>query len=100
MIWILKYVFKIFLTKWGYDLQALEEITSLETKRIDIPYLGGMLSLDENHYSGIVDYEIELEDQNLQDAQSKLRALLESLNIPFIPNKVTKTARALMAINK
>lgn len=89
---------KRFLTMLDIDVSALKIKTSLMTKRIDVPYEGGKLSIDENHYSGQVDYEIELEYNNEPDAESLLKDLLEKNGIPFILNKKTKVSRALDAI--
>ncbi len=89
---------KRFLTMLDIDTEILKIQTALTTKRIDVPYEGGKLSIDENHYSGITDYEVELEYNNEDDAQKKLKELLENNGIPFKLNKKTKVARALDAI--
>lgn len=83
-----------------FDVSKLTIVASLKTKRIDLQYLGGILSIDENHYSDIVDYEIEYESDSLAKAELILQALLESKGIAFIQNKTTKTARALNAAKK
>lgn len=89
---------KRFLTMLDIDVSSLHIKTSLTTKRIDAPYKEGKLSIDENHYSNIVDYEVELEHNNERDAENGLRELLEENGIPFVLNKKTKVARALDAI--
>lgn len=91
---------KRFLTMLSFDINELEILTSLTTKRLDIPYKGGKLSVDENHYSGIIDYEIELEYNNLKDAEDLLKELLESYEIPFVLSKKTKVSRAFEALKK
>jgi uncharacterized protein YjbK len=88
---------KRFLTMLDIDTSTLFVKTSLTTKRIDVPYEGGKLSLDENHYSNITDYEIELEYNNEPDAERLLKDLLEKNGIPFALNKKTKVSRALDA---
>jgi len=88
---------KHFLTMMDIDIDTLHIQTSLTTKRIDVPYEGGKLSIDENTYSGFTDYEIELEHNNERDAEKFLRQLLDERNIPFLLNNKTKTARALDA---
>jgi uncharacterized protein YjbK len=91
---------KRFLTMLDIDTSSLKIRTSLTTKRIDVPYEGGKLSIDENHYSAITDYEIELEYNNEAGAEMLLKGLLEKNGIPFTLNKKTKVARALDALNK
>lgn len=88
---------KRFLTMLDIDVSKLMVLTSLTTKRIDVAYEGGKLSLDENHYSNLVDYEIELEHNSMVDATNKLEALFADMNIPFVLSVKTKVARALRA---
>jgi len=88
---------KRFLTMLDIDTTTLHIKTSLTTKRIDVPYEGGKLSIDENHYSGKIDYEVELEHNNERDAERILEELLTSQGIPFVLNQKTKVARALDA---
>lgn len=86
---------KRFLTMLDIDVSTLRIKTSLTTCRVDVPYLNGKLSIDKNDYSGKTDYEVELEFNNLRDAESNLKELLEKNGIAYVPNKKTKVARAL-----
>ncbi len=86
---------KHFLIMMDIEVEKLKILTSLTTKRTDIPYMGGKLSLDENEYNGVSDYEIELEFNNEADATNLLKGLLESENIKFALNKKPKAIRAL-----
>lgn len=86
---------KRFLTMLDIDVSTLRIKTSLTTCRVDVPYLSGKLSIDKNDYSGKTDYEVELEFNNLRDAESNLKELLEKNGIAYVPNKKTKVARAL-----
>ena len=88
---------KRFLTMCDIPVDALRIRTSLRTTRVDIPYQGGKLSIDENHYSGIVDYEIELEYSNEKDAEQLLHELLETTGVTYTPGTKTKVTRALNA---
>lgn len=88
---------KRFLTMLDIDVEKLFVKTSLTTKRIDVPYMDGKLSIDKNAYSGKMDYEVELEANNMGDAENNLRKFLEERNIPFVVNKKPKVARALAA---
>lgn len=91
---------KRFLTMMDIDTSTLYIKTSLTTKRMDVPYEGGKLSIDENHYSNITDYEIELEHNNEKDAERILKDLLEKEKIPFSINSKTKVSRAMDALEK
>ena len=89
-----------FLTMLDFDVTSLRILTSLSTERIDIEYEGGLLSIDRNVYSGITDYEVEFEYNNLAGAEARLKQLLEENGIPAVFSKVTKTHRAMAAIGK
>ncbi len=91
---------KRFLTMLDIDAESLRIITSLTTKRVDIKYKGGLLSIDENYYSGRYDYEIELEYNNMKDAERLLKELLDDNKIPYTLTNKTKTARALEAVGR
>ncbi len=86
---------KRFLTMLDVDVDKLFVKTSLTTKRIDVPYMGGKLSIDKNAYSGRMDYEVELEANNMNEAETNLKKLLDEKGIPFVLNKKPKIARAL-----
>jgi uncharacterized protein YjbK len=88
---------KRFLTMLNIDVPSLKILTSLTTKRIDADYEGGLLSIDENHYEGKTDYEVELEYNNEGDAERILAELFKKNGIPFAVNKRTKVSRALEA---
>ena len=45
-----------FLTMLGFDVDKLRILTSLTTYRVDVSYEGGLLSIDQNEYSGVLDY--------------------------------------------
>lgn len=89
-----------FLTMLDIDVPSLKVLTSLTTHRIDVHYEGGLLSLDENEYSGKKDYEAEFEYNHLDGAQKILKSLLESNLIPCEFSNLTKVNRAMKAIGK
>ncbi len=88
---------KRFLTMCDIPVEKLRIRTSLMTTRVDVPYQGGKLSIDENHYSGIVDYEAELEYSNEKDAERLLYELLNNTGIEYTISNKTKVTRALNA---
>lgn len=81
----------------GIDTSKLGIQTSLVTDRIDVPYENGKLSIDKNSYSGLVDYEVELEHNNEGDAEKFLAQFLNENEVKFTPNKKSKTVRAMEA---
>jgi len=88
------------LEKEGVNVEELEIVTSLTTKRIDASYEGGLLSIDMNAYNDVIDYEIELEHESQEKADSLLKGLLESNGIEYKNNTVSKTRRAFDTIQK
>ena len=91
---------KRFLLMLDFDVKALRILTSLSTERIDVEYEGGLLSIDRNSYSGIVDYEVEFEYNNMDDAEKILGKLLESKGIKPVFSQRSKSRRAMAAIGK
>jgi uncharacterized protein YjbK len=89
-----------FLTMLDIDVKSLKILTSLTTDRIDVDYEGGLLSIDRNHYSGQIDYEVEFEYNNMQGSEEILQKLLSDKGIPCVFNKATKVRRAMAAIGK
>jgi len=76
-----------------------EEIGSLTTFRrlIDLPQ--AELCLDENHYSGIIDYEIEYELTTPVEDLASFVALLKKVDIVYQPNSLSKYQRLLATLN-
>lgn len=91
---------KRFLTMLDVEPESLYIVTSLTTRRLDIKYQSGLLSIDENHYSGHTDYEVELEYTNEKEAERLLRELLDGLGISYTLSKKTKVSRALEAVGR
>ena len=91
---------KRFLLMLDIDVEKLKILTSMTTERIDIPYKGGLLSLDKNVYNGITDYEAEFEFANMADAEKTLIELLEEHNIEGKLTKISKSRRAMSTIEK
>ena len=89
---------KRFLLMLDFDVEALKILTSLSTERIEFPYEGGILSIDKNSYGGKVDYEIEFEYNNMEDAKKILGKLLEDNGIKAEFSELSKTQRAFSTI--
>ena len=91
---------KNFLELLGIKVSELRILTSHSTIRIEIPYNEGLLSLDENTYSGIVDYELEMEHTSIQNAQESLEEVCKLAKVPYVINTNSKQARAMNALKK
>lgn len=89
---------KRFLTMLGFDLNSLYIITDLTTKRADINYENGLLSLDENTYNGKKDFEIEFEYNSKSGAIKVMTDLFKKLNVTFKENKISKVRRAYLTV--
>lgn len=91
---------KLFLEILGIKVDDLRILTSLTTDRIDMPYKEGVLSLDCNHYSDMIDYEMEMEQTSIQYAEACLKEICDLAKVPFVLNPNSKQARAMNALKK
>lgn len=81
-------------------LEDLSSFTTLTTYRYEKPYLGGVLCIDESHYSGITDYEIEYEAENEKDGKTIFEVLLKQVNQSYTSNCQGKMRRAFLALEE
>lgn len=86
---------KRFLLMLDFDVEKLKILTSMTTERVDIPYQGGLLSIDKNTYNGITDYEVEFEYNNMEGAESILQNLLKENGIEAKLSRISKSHRAM-----
>ena len=63
----------------GTEITFLGELMTL---RVELPYKDGLLVLDENHYLGKIDYEIEYESADYKVGLKSFDELLHSMQIP------------------
>ena len=71
------------------------QIGELTTHRIKTSYLQGEIFLDENHYNGIVDYEVEYEVPNdLEQAERIVIDLFKKANVTSYHKSLSKMKRA------
>ena len=89
-----------FLTMLGFDVESLKILTFLTTERIDVETNDGLLSIDKNEYSGITDYEIEFEYNNMEGAKHILKSILAQNGVYAPFSKATKVHRAMAAIKQ
>ncbi|ANC76663.1 hypothetical protein ABE65_007560 [Fictibacillus phosphorivorans] len=74
--------------KMNIDVKEITYLGELTTFRAEFPYKDGLLVLDENHYLGKIDYEIEYESA---DYISGLNNFNELLTIKQIPVRDTES---------
>ncbi|MFG6496379.1 CYTH domain-containing protein [Fictibacillus sp. UD] len=81
------------------NVSQITYLGELTTFRAELPYKDGLLVLDENHYLGKIDYEIEYESA---DYKIGLKNFEELLADKQIPNRVTnsKIARFFSESNR
>ena len=63
--------------------QKLVNFLSLSTNRIFLPYSNGVLNIDESHYLGITDYEIEYSSKSYHQGKEEFIKLINDLNIQY-----------------
>jgi uncharacterized protein YjbK len=75
------------LRKLHIETPEIKYLGELTTNRVELPYLDDLLVLDENHYLGKIDYELEYESADYNKGQQKFLELLESKKIPLRETK-------------
>lgn len=86
-----------FLEILDIDIDTLEVLASLVTKRFEENYKTGKLALDENTFCDQVDYELEMEDSSISNAHTLIKEILSPLGIKYEYNTLSKQARAINA---
>jgi uncharacterized protein YjbK len=83
------------LVNFKIDPTTLVLLAKLDTYRLKLPYLGGYLFLDKNHYGITYDYEVEFESKNYESGHQKMLALFKELQIIDFKVSKPKVRRAL-----
>jgi len=89
-----------FIERLYIEPTSLTILAQLTTSRINIPYNGYLLAVDQNEYANEVDYELEMEGSSLEKARFFLEEVCEKVGIKFVENKISKQKRALIAHRK
>lgn len=84
----------------GVDTNSLHHLTSLITYRHELAMDGGLLCLDENHYNGIIDYELECEHQSFAQAEELLTKVLAPIHPTPRKSVLNKVQRAFSSLSK
>ncbi|WP_416731320.1 CYTH domain-containing protein [Fictibacillus sp. JL2B1089] len=69
--------------KMNIEVKKITYLGELTTFRAEFPYKDGLLVLDENHYLGKIDYEIEYESADYTSGLNKFNDLLTIKQIPI-----------------
>lgn len=84
------------------NIGPLHFLAEAHTLRLckDLKY--ATLCIDYNEYNGLKDYEVEFElAPNTKFSRlNEFKAILNSVNIPYVANKQTKLARLMNSLNK
>lgn len=88
-----------FLEILDVNVDSLQVLATLVTNRYEKPFKTGKVALDENLYSDMVDYELEMEESAIMNARALIKEILDPLNIHHDYNTLSKQARAINAIH-
>ena len=89
-----------FLEILDVNVDSLQVLATLVTNRYEKPFKTGKVALDENLYSDMVDYELEMEESAIMNARALIKEILDPLNIHHDYNTLSKQARAMSTISK
>ena len=75
--------------------KEIKYITSLETNRIEIEFTNYLFVLDENKYSGVIDYDLEIEANDLGTANEVIEKYCTQFGMQYDPKYCSKSRRAI-----
>ena len=75
--------------------KEIKYITSLETNRIEIIFPNYLFVLDENKYSDIIDYDLEIEADDLDTANEVIEKYCIQFGMQYDPKYCSKSRRAI-----
>ena len=77
------------------DEMEIITITRLKTSRIEVQFNDHLLVIDRNIYSDVVDYDIEVEASNMEDAKKYIKHYCDKYHLTFSDNYKSKSRRAI-----
>ncbi|MDD8048855.1 MAG: CYTH domain-containing protein [Thomasclavelia sp.] len=77
----------------GIDISKISYSNYLTTNRSDIIFDNGVLSIDENDYNGIIDYEIEYEVIDQKLGYEEFLDIIKPYNLKYMTNSLPKYVR-------
>lgn len=75
--------------------KEIKYITSLRTERIEIKFKDYLFVLDRNMYSDIVDYNLEIEANNLEVATKTIKKYCDTFGMQYSKEYQSKSRRAI-----
>lgn len=88
------------LNKRGYQVTRLKFVGDIHTDRLEIFEKDYIVVLDKNTYSGITDYNIEIESTSIEESEKVLKEICNSYSIEYRNDTSTKSKRAIEAYKK
>ncbi|MBB6448484.1 uncharacterized protein YjbK [Geomicrobium halophilum] len=86
--------------EWGIPFEALQYLGKLSTWRAEWGHDGGFIALDESHYLGEVDFELEYEGKSREHVRNVLSQIVEQIGMakeaPEPPPKIQRFFSAKM----
>lgn len=84
----------------GSKLDNFQEITRLKTERIEAQFDDYLLVIDKNSYSGIIDYDLEIESDEQTKSKKILEIYCEKYGLLYDPLYKTKSQRAFEELDR
>lgn len=82
----------------GININFLQVLTSLDTRRYEEKIEDYLLVIDKNDYNGITDYNLEVEAPSKSRAHEVMISICEKFKISYSSEYITKSSRALSSI--
>lgn len=79
----------------GIDPSSVRYITNLKTERLEIKINKGLLVIDKNYFRGKIDYNIEVESDSENHAESLLLSIIEPFGVTYEKDYINKARRAI-----
>ena len=88
------------LERLQFPESELVYLASLTTKRLSVPYQGGVFFFDVNTYADQKDYEVEYETHNEEVGHAIVKEFFENIYIDTMNPSRSKMLRAIEAVKK
>ena len=83
------------LLECGIDYHKIKYITNLKTERLEIKLDKCLLVIDKNYYRNKIDYNLEVESDAEERAESELLAIIKPFGITYKKDYINKAKRAI-----
>ena len=79
----------------GVDPNSIKYITDLKTERLEVKLENCLLVIDKNYYRNKTDYNLEVESDAEERAESELLAIIKPFGITYKKDYINKAKRAI-----